>query len=167
MKRALSTALLATVAFAQPALAADDPILSRLAGDWTGRGTYQQSADAAAERIFCKITNTLVQNGTALQQQGRCSVSSGSGAIKGLITADGGGRYTGTIDSMASDGPATLTGTGSSGRLTLSMSFTDGQTHLPVKATSTMTLSASGYRLVSTRHDGGKTWTPNDITFKK
>lgn len=167
MMHALYAACLAAIVVAQPALAADDPILSRLAGDWVGRGTYQQSADAAQERVLCRITNTLVQNGKALQQRGRCSVSSGSGAITGLITATGGGRYTGTIDSMATDGPANLSGSGSGGRLTLNMSFVDGQTHAPAKSVTTMTLSGSGYRLVSTRRDGGKSWTPTDITFKK
>ena len=73
MKRALPLAFLATIALTLPALAAD-PILSRLAGSWTGHGTYKQSASAAEERIFCKITNTLMQNGTALQQSGRCAV---------------------------------------------------------------------------------------------
>ena len=87
MKRALPAALLATIAFTLPALAAD-PLLSRLAGTWTGRGSYQQSASAKQERIFCKITNTLVENGNALQQRGRCSVASSSGAVDGLITAD-------------------------------------------------------------------------------
>ena len=166
MKRALPLALLATIAYALPALAADDPILSRLAGDWTGRGTYKQSATAADERIFCKITNTLVQNGTALQQHGRCSVSSGSGAIDGLIKASGGGRYAGSLNSMASDGPASISGSGSGGRLTLSMSFVDGQTHLPAKSVTTMTLSGKSYHLLSTRRDGGRSWTPTDITFK-
>jgi hypothetical protein len=166
MMRALPAVLLATIAFALPALAADDPILSRLAGQWSGRGTYQAGADAAPERVICKITNTLVQNGRALQQSGRCSISSGSSGVSGLITAAGGGRYTGTITSMASDGPASFTGTGSGGRLTLNMSFTDGQTHAPAKATSTMAISGSGYHLTTTRRDGGKNWTSNDITFK-
>ena len=166
MMRALPAALLATIAFSLPALAANDPILSRLAGEWTGHGTYQASADAAGERVFCKITNTLVQNGAALQQQGRCSVSDGSSAISGLITASGGGRYTGTLSSMASEGPAQFTGSGGGGRLTLNLSFIDGHTHAPANAVTTMTLSGNGYRLVSTRRDGGKSWTPSDIAFK-
>ena len=167
MMRALSAALLATIAFTPPALAADDPILSKLAGQWTGRGSYKESASAAQERIFCKVTNTLVQNCAALQQKGRCSVASNSGAIDGLITATGGGRYTGTLSSMATDGPANLSGSGSGGRLTLNMSFVDGVTHQPATSTTTMTLSGNGYHLLSTRSDGGKSWTPTDITFTK
>ena len=166
MKRALPLAFLATVALALPALAAD-PILSRLAGSWTGHGTYKQSATAAEEPIFCKVTNTLTDNGSALKQSGRCAVSSNSGAIIGLIKATGGGRYSGTLDSLASDGPASLSGSGSGGRLTLSMSFVDSQTHAAVTSVTTMTLTGSGYRLLSQRRDGGKTWTPTDIAFTK
>jgi len=125
MKRALPAAFVAAITFALPAFAADDPILSRLAGEWTGGGTYKQSADAAQERIFCKVTNTLVQNGTALEQRGRCSVASGSGPIDGTITAAGGGRYSGTLMSLASEGPASFSGSGGGGRLTLSMTFVD------------------------------------------
>ncbi len=167
MKRVLSAALLATVALTLPAVAADDPILSRLAGAWIGHGTYKQSADAAPERVYCKITNTLVQTGSALQQRGRCAVSSNSGTIDGLITATGGGHYKGTLNSMATDGPADLSGTGSGGRLTLTMTFVDGITHKPAQSLTTMTLSGNGYRLLTTRNDGGKAWTPTDITFTK
>ncbi len=167
MKRVLSAALLAAVAFAVPAHAGDDPILSRLAGSWTGHGTYKQSASAAEERVFCKITNTLIDNGTTLKQRGRCAVSSSSGAIDGQITATGGGRYSGTLSSLATDGPAKLSGSGSGGRLTLTMSFVDGTTHEPAQSTTTMSLQGNGYRLHTTRRDGGTTWTPTDITFTK
>ena len=167
MKRTLPAAFLAAIIFALPAFAADDPILSRLAGQWTGHGTYKQSADAAQEPIFCKVTNTLAQNGTALDQRGRCSVASGSGPIDGTITAAGGGRYSGTLMSLASEGPATFSGTGGSGRLTLSMTFVDPHTHQAAKGVTTMTLSGNGYHLVSTRNEGGKSWTPSDITFAK
>ncbi len=166
MKRALPLALLAMIAFTLPALA-DDPILSRLAGSWTGRGTYQKSASAAGERVFCKITNTLVQNGTALQQSGRCSISSGSTAIAGTIKSNGGGRYSGSLSSMASDGPASFTGSGSGGRLTLSMTFMDPNTHVQAKSVTTMTLTGGGYRLLGRRSEGGHSWTPTDVTFSK
>ena len=167
MKRTLPAAFLAAIIFALPAFAADDPILSRLAGEWTGHGTYKQSADAAQERIFCKVTNTLAQNGTALEQRGRCSVASGSGPIDGTITAAGGGRYSGTLMSLASEGPASFSGNGGGGRLTLNMTFVDAHTHQAAKGVTTMTLSGNGYHLVSTRNEGGKSWTPTDITFAK
>ncbi len=166
MKRALPLALLATITFAVPALA-DDPILSRLAGNWTGRGTYQESASAKQERIFCKITNTLVQNGTALQQSGRCAVTSGSSAISGLIKSTGGGRYSGSLNSLASVGAAQFTGHGSGGRLTLSMSFVDTTTHASARSVTTMALSGSGYHLTNRRSGGGKSWTSTDINFTK
>ena len=171
MKRALPLALFAAAAFALPAFTlpahAADPILSRLVGKWTGHGTYKESASAAAERIFCKITNTLTDNGNALSQSGRCAISSGSSAINGLIKATGGGRYSGTLDSLASEGPASFSGSGSGGRLTLSMSFTDPHTHQSARSVTTMTLSGGGYRLSTTRSEGGRSWSPTDITFSK
>ena len=165
--RCLGLALLIAVLPGSSARAAEDPILSRLAGEWTGHGTYKQSADAAEERMFCKVTNTLVQNGTALEQRGRCSVASGSGPIDGTITAAGGGRYSGTLMSLASEGPASFSGNGGGGRLTLSMTFVDAHTHQAAKGVTTMTLSGNGYHLLSTRNEGGKSWTPTDITFAK
>lgn len=167
MMRALPAALLATIAFALPAYAAGDPILARLAGDWTGRGTYRASPDAAPERIFCKVTNTLTDNGGALRQSGRCAVTSGSSPIDGVITAAGGGRYTGTLDSLASDGPAHFTGSGGGGRLTLNLSFVDARTHAPASSVTSMVITGSGYHLSSTRKAGGKAWTPTDISFTK
>jgi hypothetical protein len=166
MKRVFSAAVLATIAFTVPALAAD-PILSRLAGSWTGRGSYRESASAVQERVFCKITNTLVQGGNALQQSGRCSISSGSSPIDGIIKAQGGGRYSGSLSSLASEGPAGFSGSGSGGRLTLNMSFIDPHTHEKARSVSTMTLTGNGYRLTSTRKDGGAAWTSNDVSFTK
>ncbi len=168
MTRALP-ALLAAIAltlpaFALPAFAADG-LLSRLAGDWTGRGTYRPGPQAPQEHILCKVTNTLINNGNALQQSGRCSISSGTGTIYGVIQSSGGGRYTGSLNSPASDGPANFSGTGSSNRLTLNMTFTDSHTHASAASVTTMTLTGSGYRLLSTRKDGG--WTPTDISFRK
>jgi hypothetical protein len=104
-------------------------VLARLVGAWTGNGTYRQSAEAAPERIFCKVTNTLTENGAALEQKGRCSVASNSGPIDGVIHADGTGRYSGTLTSLASDGPAKLSGSASGGRLVLETSFVDARSH--------------------------------------
>ena len=167
MKRALLAAILATISFALPAAAADDPILARLVGDWTGRGTWRQSADAQPERIFCKISNTLVQNGAALQQRGRCSVASSSGSVDGIISANGGGRYSGTLNSLASQGAASLSGTGSGSRLVLDTTYVDARSHEPAKSVTTMQLSGSGYRLTTQRRDGANTWTGSDINFTK
>ncbi len=163
----LLPAFLAIVTLSVPAYADDDPILARLAGDWVGRGTYRQSATAAPERIYCKISNTLVQNGAALAQKGRCSVASNSGPIDGVISAEGGGRYAGTLESLASDGPGKLAGTGSGSRLVLETTFVDSRSHEPAIAVTTMELGATGYRLLSERRDPktGATWTGSDIAF--
>jgi hypothetical protein len=162
----LGAALLA-LGLSTPSYAADDPILAKLVGAWTGSGTFRQSASAAPERIFCKVTNTLSEDGAALTQKGRCSVASNSGPIDGLIKASGSGRYSGTLNSLASDGPATLSGSGSGGRLTLDTAFVDARSHEPARSQTTMELSPAGYRLVSERRDGGAAWIANDITFTK
>ena len=167
MKRALSAAVLATIAFALPASAADDALLARLVGSWTGHGTYRQSATTAPEPIYCKVTNTLVNGGTALEQSGRCSVASNSGPINGLITAAGGGRYTGQLSSLASEGPASFSGTGGGDRLTLSLTFIDARTHEAAASVTTMAIGGSGYRLTTTRKDGGRSWTATEISFTK
>jgi hypothetical protein len=163
MKNLLPLAVLAALLAAPAAHAADDPLLSRLAGSWVGQGTYKQNAGAKEERIYCRITNTLVQNGKALQQRGRCSVASNSGSVDGTITANGGGSYSGQLNSLASIGPAKLSGSGSGNRLTMNMTFTDALTKKAVSAVSTTTLSGSGYRLTTRRQDGG--WTGSDISF--
>lgn len=166
MKLALPALALLAAAVAAPALAADDPILAKLAGDWTGTGTYRQNASAQPERIFCRITNTLVQGGKALQQRGRCSVASNSGSVDGMITAEGGGRYSGSLDSLASVGPASLSGSGSGNRLVLSSTFVDTVTKEQAQAETTMQVSGDGYRVTTVRKDGGPTWTGSDISFK-
>ena len=114
------------------------------------------------------MTNTLTENGSALQQKGRCSVASNSGPIDGLIKVDGAGRYTGSLKSLASDGPAELSGSASGGKLTLDTSFVDARTHEPAKSVTTMELGSGGYHLISERKDGkGAAWTANDIVFTK
>ena len=166
MTRILPATLLATIAFALPA-SANDALLARLVGSWTGHGTYRQSTTTAPEPIFCKVTNTLVNGGTALQQLGRCSVASNSGPIDGIISTAGGGRYTGHLASLASEGPASFSGTGGGDRLTLSMTFVDARTHEAAASVTTMTISGNGYRLTTTRKDGGKSWTATEIRFTK
>lgn len=95
---------------ASPAVADPDPFLSRLAGQWVGRGAMQQDASAESERVFCKVTNTLSPDGQTLVQDGRCALPGNSGPISGEITAIGGNAYTGTLDSVVSRGPAKLNG---------------------------------------------------------
>ena len=162
--KAIVTALLLALAGTSFA-AADDALLSRLVGEWTGRGTMKLRPDAAPERVFCKIANTL--SGNALQQRGRCSLASNSGPIDGEITAEGSGRYAGSLASLASKGPATLTGTGTANRLDMNAKFIDAITREPATSTTTIELLSNGYRLSTVRADPktGANYKSSEIVF--
>jgi hypothetical protein len=149
-----------------PAMA-DDALLARLAGDWVGNGTFRMSADAEAERIYCKIANTLIDDGNTLQQKGRCAVASNTGAIDGTIEALGGNRYGGSLDSLASVGPATISGQGGSDRLVIEADYIDSRGNEPVKSRTTLTVRADGYSLVSEQTDpaDGSSYISTEIVF--
>jgi hypothetical protein len=151
-----------------PASPLNDPLLARLAGEWIGRGEIRQTAAAESERVFCKITNALSADGAALSQKGRCALANQSGAIDGTITALGEGKYDGTLESMASDGPATLTGSRMGDSIVMVTQFTDAQTHQPTTSTTTIeALSEGGYRLSTERTDPrtGTLYTASEIVF--
>lgn len=100
--------------------------------------------------VYCKVTNRLVEDGAVLQQKGRCAVASNSGAIKGLISARGDGRYEGSLDSMSTSGPATLAGNGGDGKIEFNAEFISRQTKRPSQANISLVLSGDGkYRLTS------------------
>jgi hypothetical protein len=134
---------------AGPALA-KDPLLSRMQGNWIGQGTVQNSPSAKPERIYCKISNKLVSGGSALEQKGRCAIASNSGRIKGKITAQGQGRYVGSLDSPQTKGPAQLSGQAKNDQIVMAAKFVDRLSKRP--GTSTISLSigdGTAYRLVS------------------
>ncbi len=148
--------------------AANDLLLAHLAGDWIGRGLIRQSAAAQPERVYCKITNVLSADGNALKQQGRCALATQSGAVHGLITARGDGRYDGSLQTLGSDGPATLTGTGAGDRIVLVAQFVDRLTHQPATSTTTIeVLPGGGYQLTAERTDPktGLPFTASKIIF--
>jgi hypothetical protein len=165
--RAIVAGLLIGLA-APSALAADDGFLSKLVGDWIGRGTMKTSPEAAPERVYCKIGNTLTDGGATLAQKGRCSLASTSGSINGSITAVNAVAYRGTLDSLASKGPASLEGKGTPNRLDLEATFIDALTGQPAESVTTIELlSKGGYRLSTTRVDPktGSTYTSSEIVF--
>ncbi len=148
------------------AVAADDPFLSRLVGEWTGRGTMQTSPAAEPERVYCRIANALASDGATLQQRGRCSLASNSGPIDGTISAMGANLYSGSLNSLASRGPAQVTGSASGSRLELSSEYIDTLNGQQARATIVIDLIAGGgYRLISTRLDGGGPWKASEIIF--
>lgn len=148
--------------------AADDAFLGRLIGDWIGRGTMKTSPEAAPERVYCKIGNTLADGGVTLVQKGRCSLASTSGSVNGSIKAVDSGAYRGILESLASKGPATLEGKGAEDRLVLNATFVDALTGQPAESVTTIELlSKGGYRLSTTRIDPktGTTYTGSEIIF--
>ncbi|MHA1549291.1 MAG: hypothetical protein ACTSU0_03125 [Alphaproteobacteria bacterium] len=160
-------ALLVLLAGVVNAQAAEDKFLAQLVGDWVGNGTMRAAADAAPERILCRVTNRLVDDGRALEQSGRCGVASNTGTFSGKITARGANRYEGRLDSLAADGPITLEGRSRGGALVFRTEFTDIRTGDPAVATTVMSiLPSGGYRLTSRRDDpGGTEYGESDIVF--
>jgi hypothetical protein len=152
------------IAFAPtPAPAAGDPILSQLAGNWIGRGMVKQSANGAAEQVYCKIANKLVNNGTAIEQKGRCAIATNSGAITGKISASAGGSYSGTLDTFNTKGPAKIAGKAASNTINFSAEFVDRKTNRPTKATIKLVVADGKYRLVS--NAANDAFVASDITF--
>jgi hypothetical protein len=158
----------AAMALSAVPAAAEDALLGRLAGDWVGNGTFHQSADADAERVYCKIANTLVGDGNVLQQRGRCAVASNSGAIEGTIEAVGAGRYGGSLSSLASVGAATISGEGSGDTLVFEADYIDSRTKRPTRTTTTLAVGDGTYTLVSEQidPDDGTRFVSTEIVFK-
>ena len=154
---------------AAPAWAADDPFLSSLVGDWIGRGKARTTPTAAEELVYCKIANRLVDGGKTLEQKGRCAVASNSGPVKGKISASGGGRYEGTLESFSTNGVATIAGTGKGDKLVLTANFTDRTTRKPSVAKITLVTGDGKYRLVSEALDanGSPKVKTGDILFDR
>jgi hypothetical protein len=163
-------ASLLLVVCALPALAADDPLLSRLEGEWIGQGTVQKGPAAEPERIYCKIANKLVDGGSALEQKGRCAVASNSGRLRGKIAAKGQGRFEGSLDSPQTDGPAVLAGHAQNDKIVLSARFVDRFSKRPSNSTISLFVGDGGaYRLVSdTLNPGtGERFQASNILFKQ
>ena len=145
-----------------PAPAAGDPILSQLAGNWVGRGTVRQSANAKPEQVYCKIANKLVNGGAALEQKGRCAIATNSGAIKGTIQANG-GSYSGTLDTFNTKGPAKIAGTAAANTINFNADFVDRRTNKPTRALIKLVVADGKYRLVS--NAANDAFVASDITF--
>jgi hypothetical protein len=163
--KAIALALILLVGGTAGAAAVDDAFLARLVGDWTGRGTMKTSADAEPERVYCKVTNALADAGQALEQTGRCSLASNSGPIDGTIAAMGSGLYGGTLSSLASRGPAQIAGSLSGDRLELNADFIDTLGGEAARSVIVIDFVGNGYRLTSTRVDGGESYVASEIVF--
>ena len=143
--------------------------MTRLAGDWIGRGTFKSSPSAEPELVYCRITNSLSGGGAIISQKGRCAVATNSGRVNGEITSDGSGGYSGSLESISTRGPATITGTASGDQITFNAEFIDRRTKKPGTATIRMVVGDGRYRLVSSGLDSknNKDFVASDITFER
>jgi hypothetical protein len=152
------------------AFAAEDALLSRLQGDWVGQGTVRMNPSAAPERIYCKIANKLVDQGSALEQKGRCAVATNSGRLRGKIASLGQGRYEGSLDSPQTKGPAVLAGRAEADRIFLSADFVDRFSRQPAHSFISLHVGDGGaYRLVTDMAIPGsdKRFQTGDILFER
>lgn len=138
-----------------------------MAGDWIGRGTFKSSPTAEPELVYCKVTNTLVQSGAALQQKGRCAVATNSGRVTGKFEAKGDGVYLGSLESLSTKGPATLTGKASDNQITFNAQFVDNRTKKSGEASIQLAIGDSQYRVVSTTLGQKADFVASDIKFSK
>lgn len=140
------------LAGAQPAAA--DALLEGLTGEWIGKGTGVQSTGSPSEKVYCRITNTLAEEGAVLAQEGRCAFGNDTGRLSGEIRALGGGRYDGTMTSPVMRGAAAIAGTGGDKQLDLEATYQDSKTGHPVRSVITLTVLADGqYRMVTEATD--------------
>jgi hypothetical protein len=151
-----------------PAQAADDPLLARFVGAWIGRGTYRSGPTGAAEPIYCRIANRLVDGGAALEQTGRCALATNSGRISGRISARGKGHYEGSLQSFSTAGPTYLAGSGADGRIELRADFVDRMSKQPGRAIISLVIAGGRqYRLTSNTlgADDKPAFVASDILF--
>ncbi|WP_421722990.1 hypothetical protein [Bauldia sp.] len=140
-----------------------------MAGDWIGRGTFKSSPSAEAELVYCKITNSLEGGGSVLNQKGRCAVATNSGRVSGTFESNGSGGFTGSLESLSTRGPATISGTASGDQITMTASFVDRRTKQPGTATLRLVVGDGRYRLVSDAVDPktNTEFVASDITFER
>lgn len=152
-----------------PALALDDPLLSRLEGNWIGQGMVRMKPTGSPERIYCKIASTLVDNGQTLEQKGRCAVANNFGSVKGRIAALGEGRYEGSLKSPQSVGAATLAGQAADDKIVLSVEFIDRRSRRPTLSIISLVVGdGEGYRFISNtlNPESGSHYQTSDIVFR-
>ena len=148
----LLTALALLLASAAPAAA--DALFEQLAGEWIGKGTGVQRSGAPSEKVYCRITNEIAEDGAVLKQSGRCAIGNDTGTLSGHIRSLGRERYDGSLTSPVMAGPATITGTGDGRGLGLEAVYEDSKTRRPTKAAITVRLLADGqYRMVTKAAD--------------
>ncbi len=156
---------IALACVATAASAGDDPFLKRLEGDWVGRGMVRASATATPERLFCRLANALIDDGSGLNQTGRCALPDKSAPVHVELRAVGPGRYVGTADGIAGRPPAALAGTANARGMVLTATVPSGDS----ATVTTSDFSGSSFHLVAERvdPDTGATYTLGDVVFTR
>lgn len=164
--KTLAPVLLLALLLPTAAAAEEDAMLARFAGEWTGNGKIRLTREAEPERILCRLTNTLVEDGRALRQSGRCGIASNTGTLDGIIRGADDGSYAGTLESLASRGPSSLTGVREGDRVVMTGEFIDVQTGEPAVSVTVFEPTGDGYTLTSERRDpGAEPWDESSIVF--
>jgi hypothetical protein len=149
------------------AIAADDPLLRRLVGEWEGAGTFRWDAASAPERLYCRISAALTTDGS-LRQTGRCALATDSAALTIEISPGSAGRYSGVATGSMGLGiilrkSGSFTGTGRGNQLVLTAP-PDGQEGPVV---TTIDLTNRGFRTRTQRVDNatGTRYVAAELTF--
>ncbi|ESR22850.1 hypothetical protein [Lutibaculum baratangense] len=137
LRRGTLAAAAATLAvgatLAAPAQA--DPLLQRFEGQWVGRGEVVMEPGGQPRSAFCRISAKLAQDGTVLEQSGRCAAGEDTRRISARVVAQGGDFYAGSWD--AGMGSAQVSGTAQENLLNLVLESGGG---IPEGASPTITL---------------------------
>jgi hypothetical protein len=162
LRTALVGALLAATLLAPTAQAAEDPLLKKLVGTWIGRGTFRWDSTSEPERLYCKLTATLTNDGAGMKQTGRCAIATDSRAVEIEIVAEGGGVYHGTAKGMGGGRSASVTAVVKDNQIVLTTEVPEG----PPPVT-TIELFDGGYHIQAERVDPktGVKYVPAEATF--
>jgi hypothetical protein len=136
--------------------------LKRLVGEWVGRGSFRWDSSSEPERLYCKLTATLTNDGAGMKQAGRCAIATDSRAVEVDITAAGGGVYHGTARGLGTGRSATITATVKGDQIVLTAEVAEG----PPPVT-TIELFEGGYRIKAERTDPktGVKYVASEVTF--
>jgi hypothetical protein len=154
--------------YAPGALAADDPLLKRLIGEWEGIGQFRWDSTSEPERAYCKISNTIAADGT-FREIGRCALATNSASLSMELKAGGPGVYSGSATGSTGLGivarrTAPIAGTGKGNQIVLTAPPAEGEAG---PAITIIDLQARGFRVRTERVDPatGKKYTAGDVTF--
>ncbi|HXK54883.1 MAG TPA: hypothetical protein PK405_09375 [Hyphomicrobiales bacterium] len=154
---------------AAPAARANE-VLDAMAGEWIGKGDGRIGPGEPAEKIYCKISNTLSDGGKALLQAGRCAVGNTTGALEGRIEAGENGQFGGKLVSPVMKAPATVSGSGDKKQLRLNARYVDSRTGRQISSDLEFEIVADGeFRMTTTATDlqTGDVYRSGEVVFRR